>query len=86
MTNCSTHKRVYDSYDSAVSALIDARARFDYARDQGPVAVYKCDECGFYHLTSQGKMNETLEKYLTDGKIKLQKEADRWLDKLNRKK
>lgn len=82
---CPTHKRVYNSQDSAVSALIDAHTRFDYARDQGPVAVYKCEECGYYHLTSQGKMNETLEKHLVDGKIKLQKEADRWLNKLNRK-
>jgi hypothetical protein len=68
-----------------VSALIEARTRFDYTNNQGPVTVYRCDECGFYHLTSQGKMNETLEKYLATGKIKLQKEADRWLEKLNKK-
>lgn len=85
MRKCVTHKRVYESYDSAVHALIDARTRFDYAGDQGPVAVYKCEECGYYHLTSQGKMNDTLEKYIAEGKIKLQKEADRWLDKLKRK-
>ena len=85
MRKCITHKRVYESYDSAVNALIDARTRFDYAGDQGPVAVYKCEECGYYHLTSQGKMNDMLQKYLAEGKIKLQKEADRWLDKLKRK-
>lgn len=85
MRKCVTQKRIYDSYDSGVSALIDAQTRFDYAKGQGPVAVYQCEECGYYHLTSQGKMNDTLEQYLADGKIKLQKEADRWLDKLNRK-
>lgn len=85
MRTCVTHKRLYDDYDSAVSALIEARTRFDYAPNQGPVTVYKCEECGFYHLTSQGKMNETLEEYLATGKIKLQKEADRWLNKLKKK-
>lgn len=85
MRKCLTHKRVYENYDTAVNALIDARTRFDYAKDQGPVAVYQCEECGYYHLTSQGKMNETLVKFIAEGKIKLQKEADRWLDKLNRK-
>jgi hypothetical protein len=85
MQACVTHKRLYVEYDAAVSALIEARTRFDYATNQGPVTVYKCEECGFYHLTSQGKMNETLEKYLATGKIKLQKEADRWLDKLKKK-
>jgi len=85
MRKCVTHKRLYEDYDAAVSALIEARTRFDYAANHGPVTVYKCEECGFYHLTSQGKMNETLEKYLATGKIKLQKEADRWLDKLKKK-
>jgi len=85
MRKCVTHKRPYESYDSAESALIEARTRFDYAHNQGPIAVYRCEDCGFYHLTSQGKMNETLGKYLASGKIKLQKEADRWLDKLNKK-
>ena len=85
MRKCSTNKRVYESYDSAVSALIEARTRFDYTKDRGPVTVYQCEECGYYHLTSQGKMNDTLEKYMAEGKIKLQKEADRWLDKLKKK-
>jgi len=76
---------MYQSHELAVDALIHARTRFEYAHNTGPVAVYKCEDCGCYHLTSQGKMNETLEKYLAEGKIQLQKEGNRWLDKLKRR-
>lgn len=76
---------MYKSYEIAVNALIDARTRFDYERHGGPIAVYECEDCGYYHLTSQGKMNETLEKHLTNGKIQRQKEADHWLEKLKKR-
>lgn len=85
MKSCITHKKMYQSYELAVDALIDARTRYEYAHNNGPIAVYKCEECGYYHLTSQGKMNETLQQYLAEGKIELQKEANRWLDKLNKR-
>ena len=70
----------------AEDALIEARAKYNYAPGSGPIAVYQCEDCGFYHLTSKGKMNETLSKQLATGKIDLQKEANRWLDKLKHKK
>lgn len=85
MSKCVTHKKIYQSHELAVEALIGARTRFDYAHNSGPIAVYRCDDCGYYHLTSQGKMNERLEKYLTEGKIQLQKEANHWVDKLKKK-
>jgi len=69
----------------AEDALIEARAKFSYAPSSGPIAVYQCEDCGFFHLTSKGKMNERLAKQLGEGKIDLQKEANRWLDKLKKK-
>ncbi len=70
------------SYELAVDALIEAWTRFDYTHTTGPIAVYQCEDCGNYHLTSQGKINETLQKHITSGKIQRQKEADRWIEKL----
>jgi ABC-type ATPase with predicted acetyltransferase domain len=76
---------MYSSQEVAEDALIEAWTRFEYAPNQGPVAVYKCEDCGQYHLTSKGTMNEKLSKALAAGKIQRQKEADRWLDKLKRR-
>ena len=84
MSSCVSRKKMYASHASAVDALIDARTRFDYAAQHGPIAVYRCEDCGQFHLTSKGKMDETLEKHLAEGKIRLQKEANRWIDKLKK--
>jgi len=83
---CPSHKRIYQTRDQAENALIEARAKFDHAPNSGPIAVYQCEDCGFYHLTSKGTMNEKLAKHLAEGKIDLQKEANRWLDKLKGKR
>jgi hypothetical protein len=85
MKKCISNKRAYQSHELAVEALIEARTRFEYGPSSGPVAVYKCDDCGYYHLTSQGPMEPRLEKLFRDGNISLQKEADRWLDKLKKR-
>ena len=66
----------------AEDALLEANIKFN----RGPVGIYKCEDCGYYHLTSQGQMNEKLAKYLAAGKIKLQKEANDWTEKLKRKR
>jgi hypothetical protein len=84
MTNCVSGKRVYESHDMAVEALVEARTRYTYSSGNGPIAVYKCDECGFYHLTSKGQINSELEKRLKNGKIDLEKEANRWLDRMKK--
>ena len=83
---CPSHKKVYQSREQAEDALIESRTKFDYTSDSGPITVYQCEDCGFYHLTSKGKMNERLAKHLAEGKIDLQKEANRWLDRLRHKR
>lgn len=85
MIKCVSHKKVYPTQALAEEALIDARTRFQYRKHQGPVAVYKCEDCGYYHLTSQGDMNPRLASDLAAGKIDLQKEANHWLDKLKKR-
>jgi len=85
MRPCVTGKKMYPSQEVAEDALIEARTQFDYKVDQGPVGVYVCEDCGHHHLTSQGKMNERLAAQLKDGKIKLQKEANQWMNKLKKR-
>lgn len=83
MIKCSTGKRVYLTETLAEDALIDAHGRHQYA-GTGPIAIYRCDDCGYYHFTSKGAMNEKLATLRASGKLKLQQEASHWEKKLKR--
>ena len=85
MIKCVSHKKVYLNQEIAEEALIGARTRFDYGNQSGPVGVYRCDDCGYYHLTSQGVTNPKLAEFQSNGKLKLEKEAQQWLDKMKRR-
>jgi hypothetical protein len=85
MNRCISGKRAFQSYENAVEALIAARTKFNYRDGNGPISVYLCEDCGFYHLTSQGPMNESLKKCLADGSIDRQKQAEHWEQRLKRK-
>lgn len=86
MLTCPSHKKSYSSQAFAEDALVEAWIKFEYASGSGPIAVYRCEECGQYHFTSKGVMNEKLSTALTTGKIKKQKEGNDWLTKLKRNK
>ena len=85
MRKCITGKISYPNALVAEDALIEARTQFDYAANNGPVAIYICEDCGDYHLTSRPPMNERLSKLLAEGKIQQQKEANFWLNKFKNK-
>lgn len=85
MIKCISHKKVYASRELAEDALIEVRTQYEYGTHKGPVAVYQCDDCGYFHLTSRGPVNERLEREMTSGKIKKEKEAIRWMEKIKRK-
>ncbi|MFZ6001452.1 MAG: hypothetical protein ACOYW3_13155 [Bacteroidota bacterium] len=84
MKKCGTGKKLYPSESIAEDALVEAHIQFNYGVGQGPVGVYQCDECGHYHLTSQGKINERLAGMMRDGSLARLKEASRWMDRLKR--
>jgi len=84
MKKCITGKRQYHSQQLAEEALIEAHIHFDYRAGGGPVTVYQCEDCGEYHLTSQGAMNERLATLLSNGTIKKQKLAAQWQNKFKR--
>jgi len=74
---CRTGKRVYQTESLAEEALIDAHSRNQYA-GTGPIAVYQCEECGYYHFTSKGHMNKRWAEQIAGEKIKLQQQASEW--------
>lgn len=84
MKKCVTGKRVYHSEQLAEDALIEAHIHFNYSAGGGPVATYRCDDCGEYHLTSRNPMNGRLAELLANGTIKKQKEVERWQNKFKK--
>ena len=84
MIKCSSRKKVYPTLEMAEDALIEAHVHFDYGTRSGPIAVYECEDCGYYHMTSKGTMNLKLVAYQNAGQVRRQKEANHWLDKLKR--
>ena len=85
MKTCITGKKSFPSAEVAEDVLIETYTRFEFADNFGPVAVYRCEDCGQYHLTSQGTVNEKLRKGLSDGSIARQREANRWMDKFRKR-
>jgi hypothetical protein len=85
MISCVTHKKLFLTREQAEHALLDARVRYSYSQGNGPVAIYQCDDCGYYHLTSKGPVNDTLRAQLDSGKIDREKEAAHWTSKLKKR-
>ena len=84
MPTCISHKKSYPSLAFAEDALVEAWIKFEYTQGSGPIAVYKCEDCGEYHFTSKGLMNEKLSSALATGKIKREREGNDWLNKLKK--
>jgi hypothetical protein len=82
---CSTGKKIYDTAQIAEDGLIEAWIRYNVGSGNGPVAVYCCEDCGFYHLTSKGPMNAKLAAHLADGKIKRQTDINFWEEKFKKR-
>ena len=81
---CVSNKKVYQTRELAEEALIEAQSQYEY-KGGGPVAVYQCDDCGYFHLTSKGPMNQRLADLIKSGKIGRAREANQWLHKLKKK-
>ncbi len=77
---------MYPSETIAEEALISAWTTYSYTEGNGPIGVYLCEDCGSYHLTSKGNTNRKLAEHLATGKLQQNKEANKWLEKLNQKR
>ena len=78
--DCVTKKVCYETVELAEEALINNRVRYH----TGPKDIYLCDDCGFYHLTSQGKERSNLSDEKTRQRITRERDAGFWEDKLGR--
>lgn len=78
---CRSGKRAYTTETLATEALLEAHVHFDYRMGTGPCNHYRCEDCGEYHLTSQGSMNAQLAEALANGTIKKLKMAAAWSNK-----
>ncbi len=76
---------MYLTESAAEDALIMAWGTYAYKGSQGPIGFYRCDSCGYYHLTSKGEMNKRLAQEIASGNLKRQQEANRWIHKLKGK-
>jgi hypothetical protein len=82
MSTCATGKRVFFTHNDAEEALLDAWIRNHYNSGSGPIAVYQCTDCNYWHWTSKGTINSRLSADLASGKINKLRDGHDWERKL----
>lgn len=80
--NCPTKKICFISREIAEEELLANRAKYNYSTGAGPVNIYKCDICEYYHFTSKGEMHPKLLSQDTKKRIDRESEANYWREKL----
>jgi hypothetical protein len=85
MRKCPTGKVIYTSMSLAEDALIDFWSRNHIKPGGGPVNIYQCNDCGNFHFTSQGTMNDRLKVEWDAGRIAKQRLAFDLEQKLRRR-
>jgi len=80
--NCITGKRVFEDLLIAEEALIQNHIRNEYRPGEGPINVYQCTQCGFWHFTSKGEKNELFEDPEVAKRIAVERRAFSWERKL----
>lgn len=78
---CQTGKVPYDNKEIALEALVQNWTRYNHTEGSGPTNVYQCEDCGSFHFTSRGPINEALTSKENLERIKLGNQAGFWEDK-----
>ena len=79
---CSTGKRCFAGESVALEALIQNHIINDYLPNEGPVNVYECHQCGYWHFTSKGLKNAIFKDADTLKRIQQERRANYWERKL----
>ena len=79
--SCSTEKKGYYREDDVQEALIRSHIRFLKAA----INYYLCDECGEYHLTSQGGLHPLLNDPKVQTQIEREQREQEWTARYNRR-
>ena len=72
--DCITGKNEYYSESEVQEALIRSHIRFEHAAKN----YYQCDDCGEYHLTSQGDFHPILSEPEIKSRIKSEQREQEW--------
>jgi len=78
---CSTGKNGYYREAEAQEALIRSHIRYLTAAK----SYYLCNDCGEYHLTSQGELHESLNDPKVKERIKRERQEQEWAERLNKR-
>jgi hypothetical protein len=84
-SKCPSGKRAFQTETLAVDVLLELWSKNTYSSGNGPIAVYRCEDCGEYHLTSHGSMHPKLSEYLAGKTVNLDREANKWIDKFKKR-
>ncbi len=79
MNVCPSRKIIYYNEQEAKEALIKLHVKYQNSSTR---TFYKCSQCGYFHLTSSGEIDDTLKQAQQTGRIDQLSEADYWIRKL----
>lgn len=76
---CISGKLGFESREEAEEALVENHIHYKHRSGMGPLNVYPCMDCGQWHFTSKGPMNQQLQ----DARARIEKmqKHDFWKDK-----
>ena len=81
-SECTTGKKCFDTKDQADQALINIHALGNFRAGSGPIAVYQCEDCNYWHFTSKGNKSSLLDDPEVKDHIKKTQQSRFWEDKL----
>jgi hypothetical protein len=80
MIDCPSRKIIYYSEKEAKEFLIMLHVKYQNSSTR---TFYTCDQCGYFHLTFLGEIDDTLKQAEQVGRIDQLREADYWIRKLH---
>ncbi len=78
--SCSTGKNGYYTEEEVQEALIRSQIRFIKAANN----YYQCNDCGEYHLTSQGDEHPMLKEPKVVARIQREQRVQEWEGRFKR--
>lgn len=77
---CSTGKNGYYTEKEVQEALIRSHIKFNKAA----INYYQCNDCGEFHLTSQGALHSLINEPKVQERIKRERRSQEWEGRFRR--